>query len=246
MTSFYVLEPEEGILFGTKWAYAEQVDPVVRGEAEKCPVCGAAVGGLRWLPPHRIRLSSAKPEKWGDFVWGAGFLLLVSSRFKAIYEAEGLSGVTVFYPAVEIVGGGKRRGGDLPPDLPNYHLIEIVWNGANQDDEASELVREVGEGRTQCSYCRVHGVLRRRSGIVIEEGSWTGVDVFSARGAPGLIIVSERFGQVVERYGLKNAWLIPAEKYAYDDRRPGLWYVRGEFGPRYRQEQVETRDRGTP
>lgn len=231
MTSFYVLEPEEGILFGTKWAYAEQVAPVVRGEAEKCPVCGSAVGGLRWLPPHRVRLSSAKPEKWGDFVWGAGFLLLVSGRFKAIYEAEGLSGVTVFYPAAEIVRVGKRRGGDLPPDLPSYHLVEIVWNGANQDDEASEVVRERAP---QCEFCRIGGFPRRQKGVVIENGSWTGADIFTPRGSPVRIMVSQRFKEVVDKYALKNVWLIPAEKYAYDDRRPGLWYVRGESGPRYR------------
>jgi hypothetical protein len=29
-------------------------------------------------------------------------------------------------------------------------------------------------------------------------------------------MVSERFKEVVERYGLKNAWFIPAEKFAWD------------------------------
>jgi len=38
-------------------------------------------------------------------------------------------------------------------------------------------------------------------------------------------MVSERFKEVVERYGLKNAWFIPAEKFAWDEDRPGLWYV---------------------
>ena len=101
---FYVLEPEKGMLFGTKWAYADQVDPVVISEEAEhyCPVCGGPVGMLKWLPPYRVKLSSAKPEKWGDFVWGAGFLLLVSDRFKAVYEREGLTGITAFLP-VEVV-----------------------------------------------------------------------------------------------------------------------------------------------
>jgi len=224
--NFYVLEPEEGILFGTRWAYAELVKPVVYGEPNtRCPVCGAAIVGLLWLPPHRVRLSSAKPEKWGDFVWGAGFPLLVSGRFKAIYETERLSGVTTFYPPVEIVRVGKHKSGDLPLNLPEYHLIEIVWNGANQDDEASEVVRERAP---RCTFCRVGGFPRRQKGIVIEPGSWSGVDIFTPRGSPAQIVVSQRFKEVVDRYGLRNAWLIPAEKYAWDDHRPGLWYIRDE------------------
>ena len=218
---FYALKPEEGIRFGTRWAYADQVDPVLRGESEKCPVCGGAVGGRRWLPPHRVKLSSAKPEKWGDFVWGAGFLLIVSERFKELYERERLTGIRVFSP-VEVVRVGKRKSGDLPPGLPVYYLIEIVWGGANQDDIAS---RVVWEKEPTCSYCRAGGHLIKREGIILEEGSWSGVDIFRARGAAGVILVSERFKEVVERYGLKNAWFIPAEKFAWDERRPGLWYI---------------------
>ncbi len=219
---FYVLKPE-GILFGTKWAYADQVDPVViSDEAEDyCPVCGRAVGMLKWLPPHRVKLSSAKPEKWGDFVWGAGFTLIVSDRFKSIYEREGLKGIKFFSP-VEVVRVGKRKTGDLPLGLPIYHLIEIVWGGANQDDIASKVV---WDKEPTCPHCRIDGHHIRQEGIVLEESSWNGVDIFEARGAPGVILVSERFKGVVERYGLNNVWLIPAEKYGWDERRPGLWYV---------------------
>jgi len=221
--NFYVLKPAEGIRFGTKWAYADQVDPVVISEEAEhyCPVCGGPVGMLKWLPPYRVKLSSAKPEKWGDFVWGAGFLLLVSDRFKAVYEREGLTGITAFLP-VEVVRVGTRKTGDLPPGLPTYYLIEVVWDGANQDDQASKVVTK---REPRCAYCRVGGGRLRQEGIILAEESWTGVDIFEARGAPVPIIVSERFKGVVERYGLKNAWFIPAEKFAWDEHRPGLWYI---------------------
>jgi hypothetical protein len=225
MVHFYVLKPEEGIRFGTKWAYAEQIDPVLHSEGKKCPVCGGPVSGRRWLPPHRIKLSSAKPKKWGDFLWGAGFLLMVSDRFKKIYKAEELTGITMFYPPTEIVRVGRRRTGDLPPSLPLYHLIEIEWNGANQDDAASGVVHEHPE-KIRCTYCRMGVSGRKQSGIVMEKDSWTGADIFAPRGAKVQIMVSERFRQVVETCGLKNTWFIPAKKYAYNEHRPGLWHVR--------------------
>jgi len=218
---FYVLKPEEGIRFGTKWAYADQVDPVRRSEeGERCPVCGKPVAPLRWLPPHRVKLSSEKPEKWGDFVWGAGFRLLVSDRFKAAYEQERLSGIETFQP-VEVARVGRRKSGDLPPELPTYYLIGIVWGGAKVDEIASKVV---WKREPTCSYCRL-GYKVKSEGIILEEGSWKGVDIFIPRGPSGSILVTERFKEMVERHRLRNAWFIPAEKYGWDESRPGLWYV---------------------
>jgi hypothetical protein len=38
-------------------------------------------------------------------------------------------------------------------------------------------------------------------------------------------MVSERFRHIADNYGFKNMWLIPAEKYGYDERGRSLWYV---------------------
>ncbi len=217
--NFYVLEPED-MLFGTKWAYGEDVDPVVLGPAPRCPKCGRAVGMKAWLPPHRVKISSAKPEKWGDFLWGTFSPFMVSARFKAIYEEEGLSGIETFYPPAEVIRVGRRKTGDIPAGLPTYHLVKVPWDGANMDDEASEVVRKPWE----CDYCR--GSPKRFERIVIERGSWNGADLFIARGLPGLVLASERFKEVLERHRLTNIWLIPSACYGYDEKRPGLWYVR--------------------
>ncbi len=108
--SFYVLEPEGGELFGTKWAYGAVAKPHVTEDiGQRCSGCQETAGPLVWLPPHRIELSSAKPEKWGDFLWGAGFELVVSARFKTVYETERLIGIRQFHPPAEIVRVGKKR-----------------------------------------------------------------------------------------------------------------------------------------
>jgi hypothetical protein len=175
---------------------------------------------LKWLPPHYLKLSSAKPEKWGDFLWGAGFRLLVSARFTAVYEAEGLSGIAQLYPSAKVVRIGNKKMGDLTPSPPEYRLIEIVWNAANLDDTLSQVVRK----QVECQFDR--GAVESFERVVFEPGSWTGADIFEARGLLGVIVVSERFKQVVELHDLKNVRLIPAEKYAYNEHLPGGWRVR--------------------
>lgn len=224
MNEFYAIEPIGGMIFGTKWAYADIIEPSNSGPSQKCPVCGGAVGRLKWLPPHKIKLSSAKPDKWGDFVWGAGFPLLVSSKFKSIYNQEGLTGIDNFSDPVEIVRIGTLKSGVYPTPPPIYHLIQVPWGGANQDDAASGLTHERPE-EIKCSYCRVGVTWRKQERVVIEEGSWNGKDIFKPRKAPVKFLTSKKFKQIIETYQLTNIWFIPAEKYAYDERRTGLWYV---------------------
>jgi hypothetical protein len=213
---FYVFDAEGG-MFGTKWAYADPVKPEYTREGmPRCPVCQGAVSGLRWLPPHRVKLSSANPAKWGDFVWGAGIDLLVSARFKAIYEQEGMKGITTFYPPAEIVRVGKQKTGDLPPDLPVYHETEVERLGPELDIKSCGMV--LTRGAKQCNYCHLvsNGRKIRWERVVINPDSWQGEDIFFPRGGPWYV-VSERFKQIAKHYGLANVVFIPSEKYAYKE-----------------------------
>lgn len=223
MTQYYVARAEGG-LFSSKWAYADIAEPSRAGDGRRCPVCGGPVESLAWLPPHRSRLSTSKPDKWGDFVWGAGFLVLVSSRFRAVYEEEGLTGIATFHPPVEILRLGTKKASGFPGPLPVYHLIDIPWGGANQDDIASGVSYEL-PANVKCPYCRVGVACRRQPRVVIDESSWDGTDVFRPRGTPAPFVCSARFKQAVDDHGLTRITLIPAEKYGYDERRPGHWYV---------------------
>jgi hypothetical protein len=223
MNDYYVLAPEEITFFGRKWAYAEVVKPVNYGDCEYCPVCHRPVSSRKWLPPYKVRLSNRKPERWGDFVWGAGFSLLVSSRFKGIYESEGLKGIDEFSEPVEITGAGTIKSSMLPV-LPVYHHIHVPWGGANQDDVASHMQHEHPEKRV-CSFCKVGVTNSKQDRIVIEENSWDGSDIFTPRGGPTPFMVSERFKYIVEQYKLMNVLLIPAEKFGYDPLSLEPWYI---------------------
>jgi hypothetical protein len=145
---------------------------------------------------------------------------MVSERFREAYERERLRGIEMFYPPAEIVRVGRRKTGDIPEGMPTYYLVKIRWGRGDMDDAASQVVRKP-DG---CTYC--HGTPIRYERLVIKGGSWEGDDLFTPRGLFGVIMASERLKAMVEKYSLKNVWIIPAEKYAYDEKRRGLWYVK--------------------
>lgn len=226
MTQFYILQPMDGMLFGRKWAYGETVPPSNRGEPDRCPVCHSAVTLMRWLPPYRVKLSRSIPARWGDFVFGVGFSLLVSARFKAIYEQEGLSGIAEFTPPVEIVRLGNITAEDFSGTLPVYHEIYVPWGGADQDDEASEFGFEPSK-KMPCEYCRTVKGKFWLSRAILKEASWNGADILRPIRAPSEFFVSPRFKEVAERYQLTNLRIIPSEKYSYDERRQWDGYSDG-------------------
>jgi hypothetical protein len=167
---------------------------------------------LPWLPPHRAELE-ALGQDFGDIAFGPGLEFLVSEQFKEPWCKTELVGLEGFFP-VEIakVKKHKKIGGSVP----NYFCVSVVRSRAAIDVVASGLERNDGTGAEVCPECRLGPGVRRAQRIVLEPSTWSGEDIFIARGLPGTYIASERFKGFCERNQMKNAVLIPALEYSFD------------------------------
>ncbi|MGQ9855056.1 MAG: imm11 family protein [Candidatus Oleimicrobiaceae bacterium] len=132
---------------------------------------------------------------------------LVSERFREIYERHGLTGLRGFDP-VRIVKLKRRRRITEQPSP--YYRVMAVRSQTVVDQEASGI--EWSNDWPICPVCREGRFLKRWKRLVIETATWTGEDIFYARGVPGTIFVSERFKDVCETTGVRNAAFIPAEE----------------------------------
>jgi Immunity protein family (Imm11) len=179
------------------------------GEAPRCPVCGKFLGMLPLLPPVRVELEAWGP-RWGDVAFGPSDQLLVSDKLKKLFTEAGLAGFVRFDP-VEIVKAKRRKPGAGDP--PDYWLASIQRSRAALDESASGLVRD--EAPT-CEECRIGGIIKRVSRIVLRANTWSGEDVFFARGLPGTVLVSERFKRLCEDNDLTNCSLVAAEDFSFD------------------------------
>lgn len=70
-----------------------------------------------------------------------------------------------------------------------------------------------------CKRCRSAGV-DAIHGFVLDPDTWTGEDIFFARGLPGTLIATNRFREFVERNGLTNIRFTPTESYEWDSMAP--------------------------
>ena len=208
--NFFVLAPVEH-LFGTRFAYAEIEDPMNFGDAEHCPQCNRSIGPLEWLSPHYIRLSSFHPIKWGDFLWRAGFQLMVSKRFRNFYETTGDKGIKKFYPSAIIKKAGTKLASSIH-NIPIYHSVKLARDGATISDTLSNVQRR---GKP-CSFCRLNSLISIH-GAVFEANSWTGNHIFKAKGLPGTIFVTEEFCSWILKFNFTNVRCIPARRYAYEE-----------------------------
>jgi len=186
------------------------LEPFHTGPAPQCPRCGTYIGMLTWLPPYRVTLET-RGEDFGDIVGGPGFEVLVSERFRDLYDQRKLTGIIAFEP-VEVVGIKRHKRFSGNP--PAYFKADIVFSEATVDDNKSGLTREHGP---RCPKCHQAGSgIRKADRIVLEDDTWSGEDLFRPRGDTGDVMTSARFKEFCETHAITNAKLVPALEYSFD------------------------------
>jgi hypothetical protein len=206
MAAFYVFQNTDDI---EKWTTHYHPIDGKSGPGAQCENCGLAVGSLTWLPPYRVEL-----ELWGesfaDVAFSGASDLLISERFKHIYQTARLQGVKGFEPVEIVKVKFRKRKHKAQP--PKYFHVSILRDSARVDDQLSGLERE--EPST-CLECGSSGAVKYQR-ISLVEGTWSGLDVFYARGLPGIILVSNRFEESYRINKITGGVLIPVEIRSYD------------------------------
>jgi hypothetical protein len=152
-------------------------------------------------------------ETWGsDFADVAitGTDLLVSLYFKQAWDDSGLTGLSGFEVADIVKVKAHRKPAKDPP---RYFRATVCRSATAINLVAS---RFEWDKPPTCPVCCLGDNVRRWEAVVVNEQAWTGEDVFLARGLAGTIIASDRFKEFCERSCIKNAVLVPAEKYEHD------------------------------
>lgn len=180
------------------------------GPALRCSQCGDTTGTLSWQPPYRVELELYGKD-FGDLVKSHGGDLLVTERFAEDFKAEGLKGLSGFYP-VEVTRVRRKRRGPKPGPPPQYLFVTPVYGYPALDMDRSRFwIRKP----MSCTWCRYVGI-DAIDGLAMEESTWSGEDVFRPRGLWGVVLVSERFMRLAERHAMSHWALVPIDKYVWD------------------------------
>ena len=183
------------------------------GDAPRCSRCGGFVGMLKWLPPYRVEIDTWGDEM-GDLAFGGSCeWILVSERFRTVYAASGMNGLSGFDP-VEITRIRHHKKKRLR-NSSDYYKADVIRSKTAVDHLASEF--EWSDGTTICPVCLIplNGVVKRWKRIAIKSQSWRGEDVFVPRGI-GEIVTTRRFKELCEASGITNSVFIDAENYSHD------------------------------
>jgi hypothetical protein len=179
------------------------------GAAPRCEACGRYIGPLVWMRPYRVELKIWNSRDFGDMAL-TGVDLVVSLRFKEAWGRSGLVGLGGFEPVEVVKVRSRKKGfGGAPP----YLRATIARSRTAVDQIASGFE---WDGPPTCPECLLGYIQKRWKRVVIDQSTWTGEDVFFARGSSSDVMVSERFREFCDRNEISNCVLVPAEFYAYD------------------------------
>lgn len=190
--------------------YYDVPDDAAVGPAPTCACCGEYIGSLTWLPPYEVELECQGSE-YGDVVFGpSNREFLVSGKFQSAFDRSGLRGLIGFDP-VRVCRA--TRHGRIKGEIPQYYHVEVETTRAAVDQRQSGEVWEVAP---TCDECRLNGRnFKRAERIVIEEGSWSGEDIFRPRGG-GPYVVTARFRDVCQSHDITNVTFVAIERYWTD------------------------------
>jgi hypothetical protein len=177
-------------------------------DALRCPACNGYYSGLRWQPPYQVEVER-RGREFGDIVQGVGMYLFLTSKFRHAWEESKLRGISGFEP-VEIVRVKPRKAVTLVPTY--WHVV--MDHGLTAIDMARSVFAYSINEPPKCAYCA--GSFDAVAGFEIDQGTWTGEDIFVPRNMAGSIVVSQPFVDMVTKYQLTHAVFIPTEKYIFD------------------------------
>ena len=188
-----------------------EADPFNVGSAPRCPVCDGFVGMLEWLPPWRVDLLT-EGRVYGDIVGMDPPNLLVSERFRRLWDVSGMTGVEVASDKEVEVVSVRHYGGPVLGDRPMYYRAAVARSRAAVDHEASAF--EWVDGPPTCRWCLL-AASKRWKRIVVDTTDWGGEDLFLPRGG-GEIMATERFAHWCMENRIHNAVIVPAAQFAFD------------------------------
>jgi hypothetical protein len=179
------------------------------GDAPRCPTCEKYIGLRPMLPPLTVDLENWG-SSWADISFGPTDQILVSERLVKVFSHAGQNGISSLEPAT--IAKIKRHRSSAAVNPPSYWVGMVSRSRAKVDDSGSGLERD---GAVCCQECGLGGVIKRLQRLVLKAGTWSGEDVFFARGLPGVVIVTERFQSLCRAHGA-NCMFVDAEAFAFD------------------------------
>jgi hypothetical protein len=163
-----------------------------------------------WLPPRHASIEThGLPITDLMECSGGGDALIVTDRFKQMWEAERLRGIEAFEP-IQLVSSNDKSLRTNPPTL--YYVLP-PRDGTRLDDEQSKVIRGRGE---PCTYCG-GATVEHLDGIVLDPTTITGNDLFSLVNC-NRTMLSPRAKEAFDRWAITHFGLIRDDRYGFDWR----------------------------
>ena len=173
----------------------------------KCPV---NPGHNRGIPYDGELFVDLAGPLVGDFHWRSAGDCLVTEKTRIVLEEEGLTGFEVRRVHVRDFQGIQRD------NTPLLWQLGTTGNAGRADSQSGIDVV------IWCPVCELLAYSSYRNGIWVNEQAWNGSDFTKVTEYPGIILVTERVRNVIERHRFTNCLLIESTDLRWPEglRRP--------------------------
>jgi len=177
-----------------------------------CPGCKRDCGDSRRIPPVEVVLK--QPRTVGDFVHAdLADMVLVSDRFRQLYESGGFNGLSDWLP-VKVRRQGSR--GTDRYDPPRLWAVYFCTSSGRLDPNALGI-QWMNEPETEwCPVCGPDGVeVRSIARFVVDPQARPSEDFFRFANLGQGYMASRRAVEAIREARLENVSFVPISRYAH-------------------------------
>lgn len=142
-----------------------------------------------------------EPAAIGDFTWTWYSECLATDSVVTLFKRAGFEGAS--FQRARVAWSSGRSPQSPPPEL-----FELIVTSRHVRLDHRSGVRRVYE----CPSCGLVRFSSYRNGLIVDETTWDGADVFTVEEYPQMILVTPRVQTEIVAAGLTNCFLVSTQK----------------------------------
>ena len=184
--------------------FAHAIDLGGKKEIFECPKCGG-IKSIR-LEPIKVYFEG---KKQGD-CYGVPNGSIVNEKMQEILRTEGITGFTL--ENINVEGWYDSKRNSLLINYEDLKELKVIGRCGYLRDKNGEMLEKCNE----CGKINYAKAEDEVEGLSVNLDEWDGSDMFQFKNWRGVIIVTEKVKEIIEKNKLKNIKFTDISEFQFD------------------------------
>lgn len=185
-------------------SFADAIELSTKQEIVECSKCGSIIATR--LEPIKVYFEGKKQGDYYDVTLSS----IISKKMQEVLIDEEITGFTL--ENINIEGWYDSKGRNLPIKYDDLKELKVIGRCGYLRHKNGDLLKKC----SRCGYFDYDEAEDNVDGLSVDLDEWDSLDMFEFKNWPGVIIVTERVKEAIEKNKLKNIKFTDISKFRFE------------------------------